>query len=136
MSAAESFFDTNVLLYLLSDEKAKADRAETLLAEGGCISVQVLNEFTSVALRKLGLSIAELRDILDAVRGVCRVLPVDEETHDLGLDLIERHRFATFDAFILAAALQGGCRVLYSEDMQDGRQLSGLVIRNPFGPAF
>ena len=53
MSAAETFFDTNVLLYLLSAEQAKAERAEELLAAGGTISVQVLNEFASVALRKL-----------------------------------------------------------------------------------
>ena len=57
MSAANAFFfDTNVLLYLLSEDVAKADRAEDLLADGGVISVQVLNEFAAVASRKLGLT--------------------------------------------------------------------------------
>jgi predicted nucleic acid-binding protein len=56
MSAADAFFDTNVLLYLLCDDTAKADRAEALLAGGGVISVQVLNEFASVASRKHGLN--------------------------------------------------------------------------------
>ena len=54
MSAADSFFDTNVLLYLLSKDAAKADLAEALLATGGVVSVQVLNEFASVATRKTG----------------------------------------------------------------------------------
>ena len=49
MSAAENFFDTNVILYLLSADTGKADRAEVLLTAGGTISVQVLNEFASVA---------------------------------------------------------------------------------------
>jgi predicted nucleic acid-binding protein len=53
MSEADNFFDTNVLLYLLSKDTAKADRAEVLLASGGVVSVQVLNEFASVASRKL-----------------------------------------------------------------------------------
>lgn len=64
MNAAEPFFDTNILLYLLSAEATKADRAEELLSKGGIISVQVLNEFASAAARKLGMSWAEIRDVL------------------------------------------------------------------------
>jgi predicted nucleic acid-binding protein len=63
MSAGKPFFDTNVLLYLLSTD-AKADQAESLLAGGGVVSVQVLNEFVSVALRKLKMKWPELREIL------------------------------------------------------------------------
>ena len=62
MSEADSFFDTNVLLYLLSKDQAKADRAEALLAAGGIVSVQVLNEFVSVASRKLAMTIPDIRD--------------------------------------------------------------------------
>ena len=73
MSKADSFFDTNVLLYLLSTDGARADRAEALLASGGTISVQVLNEFASVASRKLAMSISEIREILiDDPRGLHR----------------------------------------------------------------
>src|SRR5215207_8694589 len=68
MSASEVFFDTNVLLYLLSGDRTKADRAEALIGAGGVISVQVLNEFASVASRKLGRQFAEIREILSAVR--------------------------------------------------------------------
>lgn len=133
MRGTDSFFDTNVLLYLLSGDAAQADRAEAVLAQGGTISVQVLNEFASVAARKLGLSYPEIREVLEPVRAVCTVVPLTPETHDLGLQVAERYGFALYDALIVAAALLAGCRTLYSEDRQDGQTLDGrLVVRNPF----
>jgi predicted nucleic acid-binding protein len=68
MSAAEAFFDTNVLLYLLSEETAKAARAEELIARGGITNVQVLNEFASISIRKLAMPIEEIREILTTIR--------------------------------------------------------------------
>ena len=136
MSAAEPFFDTNVLLYLLSADAAKADRAESLLSDGGTISVQVLNEFASVALRKLAMSVAELREILEPVRGVCHVEPVTEDTHDRALALVERYGFSFYDALLMAAALRAGCARLYSEDLQHGQLVDRqLRILNPFRQA-
>ena len=73
MSEADSFFDTNVLLYLLSTDAAKADRSEALLMSGGVVSMQVLNEFASVATRKLAMTIPEIREILSTIRAVCVV---------------------------------------------------------------
>ena len=134
MSVADAFFDTNVLLYLISEDAAKAERAEALLAEGGTVSVQVLNEFAAVAQRKRAMSFGEIRDLLATVRAVCAVAPLDLETHDRGLDLAERYRFSIYDGLILAAALHAGCRVLYTEDLQDGQRIDGLTIRNPFAP--
>ena len=81
MSGGEDFFDTNVLLYLLSADTTKADRAEELLAIGGTISVQVLNEFVAVASRKLRMSWIEVREVLAQIRAVCAVEPVTVETH-------------------------------------------------------
>lgn len=133
MRGIEPFFDTNILLYLLSEDTDKADRAEALLAEGGTISVQVLNEFTAVALRKLDLSHAETKEVLEPIRTVCKVEPITLETHDLGLRIAERYRFSIYDALIVAAALRKGCGTLYSEDLQDGQSIDGrLVVRNPF----
>jgi predicted nucleic acid-binding protein len=133
MSAGDAFFDTNVLLYLMSGEPAKADRAEELIASGGVISVQVLNEFASVAARKLALQWPEIREVLFAVRASCSVEPLGLETHDLALDLVERVHLSFYDGLIVAAARLANCRVLYSEDMQDGRVIDGVTIRNPFG---
>jgi predicted nucleic acid-binding protein len=132
MSGVDAFLDTNVLLYLLSADAAKADRAEALLAEGGTVSVQVLNEFAAVAIRKLGMAVGEVRDVLSAVRAVCAVVPVDLATHDLGLDLVERYRVSIYDALIVAAAQKADCKTLYSEDLQHGQRLGSVTIRNPF----
>lgn len=133
MSAADRFFDTNVLLDLLSADPYKADIAENLVATGGQISVQVLNEFASVAMRKLNMSCVEVREVLKPVRALCRVIPLTEEIHELGLRIAERYRFSVYDSMIVAAALTGGCETLLSEDLQDGFVIDGaLRVCNPF----
>jgi predicted nucleic acid-binding protein len=131
MSADKPFFDTNVLLYLLSAD-VKADKAEALLALGGVVSVQVLNEFASVAFRKLKITWPEIREILATIRAVCEVVPVTVEIHETGLAFAERYGFSFYDSLILAAAAQAKCRTVYSEDMQDGQLVQGVTIRNPF----
>ena len=133
MSATESFFDTNVLLYLLSADSSKAARSEALLADGGTISVQVLNEIASVASRKLGMSLREIREMLGIVRAVCHVTPISEAVHDRGLTIYERYQFSIYDSMIIAAALLAECAVLFSEDLHDGQIIdSQLTIRDPF----
>lgn len=133
MSVAERFFDTNVLLYLFSGDEARADKVEELVIAGGQISVQVLNEFASIALRKLKMSHAEVREALAPIRAVCRVTPLTEETHELGLQLAERYQLSIYDAMIAASALAADCKTLLSEDMQDGQLIERkLRIRNPF----
>jgi len=133
MSGDRGFFDTNVLLYLVSADSAKADRAEALIALGGTISVQVLNEFVAVASRKLRMPLGEIRDVLATIRAVCAVTPVTAETHDQALDLIERYGLSLYDALIVSSALLAGCRTLHSEDMQHGQVIDRqLTIRNPF----
>jgi predicted nucleic acid-binding protein len=64
MNAPDVFFDTNVLRYVMAADQAKADRVETLIAAGGVISVHVLNEFVSVASRKLAMRLPEIREVL------------------------------------------------------------------------
>ena len=133
MSAGDRFFDTNVVLHLLSSDHGKADRAEEVLAEGGVISVQVLNEFASVATRKLRMPLAEVRETLAIIRAVCRTVPISEDTHDKGLELAERYGLSIYDGMIVASAQLAGCRTLLSEDMQDRQVIEGgLAIRNPF----
>ncbi len=133
MSAASAFFDTNILLYLLSSETAKADRAEETLAGGGVISVQVLNEFSAVARRKLGMSIGEIQEVLSPIRAICPIEPLTVQTHDLGLQISERYGFSVYDAMIVASALLAECSILYSEDLQHGQVLEKrLTVRNPF----
>jgi predicted nucleic acid-binding protein len=128
-----AFLDTNILLYLLSADAGKADRAEALIAEGPHVSVQVLNEFAAVSTRKLGLDWREVRDVLTTVRRVCTVEPLTVETHDRALHIAERYRLRVYDALIIAAALLAGCKQLYSEDLQHGKRIDKkLLIVNPF----
>jgi len=133
MSDADPFFDTSILLYLLSGDTAKADRVETLLATRGVVSVQVLNEFAVVALRKLKMPLIEIREILDTIRAVCAVEPMTVETHDRGLAVLERHRFSLYDSMLVAAALIAGAKIIYSADLQHGQVIDNqLRVTNPF----
>jgi predicted nucleic acid-binding protein len=128
-----SFFDTNVLLYVASGDPAKADRAEELVHGGGTISVQVLNEITNVARRKMGFSWTETRAFLSMIRGLLPVRPLTIDTHETGLALAERYGLSTWDAMIAASALHADCDTLWSEDMQHGVALDDrLRIVNPF----
>ena len=128
-----SFFDTNVLVYLASSDVAKADRAEQVIAGGGAISVQVLNELTNVAQRKMRLSWAETRSLLATVRALVSVQTVSVETHEVGVSLAERYGFSVYDAMIVAAAVLSDCDTLWSEDMQHGMMIDGgLRVVNPF----
>ncbi|MER8390153.1 PIN domain-containing protein [Mesorhizobium sp. M0166] len=128
-----SFFDTNVLLYIASDDTAKADRAEAVIATGGAISVQVLNELTNVARRKMQMSWDDTHALLTMLRGLLTVHPLTLETHETGLRLAERYGLSTYDAMIASAAVHAGCDTLWSEDMQHGMALDeGLRIVNPF----
>lgn len=127
------FFDTNVLLYLASADAAKADRAEELVATGGTISVQVLNEVANVGRRKMALSWDEVRRFLAPLRACLDVVPVTLDIHETGLALAARHSLSLYDAMIAAAALHSGCKRLWSEDMQHGFAVDKRVrIQNPF----
>ena len=131
--ASEVFLDTNVLVYLLSGDPARADIAQELLRNEGVVSVQVLNEFASIALRKMGLRLDEVQDILNGIRQFCRVEPVTIETHELGLAYSARYGYSIYDSMILAAATLAGCGTLMSEDMQADQEIAkDVVIRNPF----
>jgi predicted nucleic acid-binding protein len=127
-----AFFDTNVPLYLLGGDEKKAGRAEQLMALGGTISVQVLNEFAAVARRKYATPWAEVGEVLAALRQVCRVEPLSVAVHERAMALARRHAFPIFDALIAASAIEAKCSTLYSEDFQHGRLLDGLKIVNPF----
>jgi predicted nucleic acid-binding protein len=126
------FFDTNVLLYAVRPDDPRAERARLLLADGGLISVQALNEFTNVARRKLGQTWDEINEKLGAVRALCEVKPLTLATHERALALAERYGYQIYDALQLASALENGCSILYTKDLQHGQKIEGLTIRNPF----
>jgi len=126
------FFDTDILVYA-QQNGAKADRARALLAVGGKLSAQVLNEFTAVSLRKLGKDWREIADAIDDA--LVLVGPPLALTLDLNVAaraLAETYRLSFDDALIIAAAIEAGCDTLYSEDMRHGQTIGPLRIQSPF----
>jgi predicted nucleic acid-binding protein len=127
-----AFFDTNILVYAQQVD-GKGDRARALLAGGGKLSVQVLNEFTAVSRRK------QRRDWGEIDEAVADVLTMVDPPQALTLDLHQSaralardHQLSFYDALIVASAIEAGCDTLFSEDMQHGRSIGGLAIVNPF----
>ena len=131
----KAFLDTNVLIYAVTQSDARAARAEELLASGGMVSVQILNEFTAVARRKLQMPWAEVAEAVGAFLVLCpSPIPVTLEIHGAARTIAEKLGCNIYDALVVAAALEAGCGILYSEDFQDGQKIEGrLTVRNPFG---
>jgi predicted nucleic acid-binding protein len=130
----KAFFDTNVLVYSILEEDARKLLARELLAAGGVISVQVLNEFVSVVRRKLRMPWHDARTALQWFRVLCRdPVPITVSAHEEGVRIAEQYGYGIYDSLIVASALEANCDVLYSEDLQDGQRIEGrLTVRNPF----
>lgn len=131
------FLDTNVLIYAhdARDPRKRACARELLrrlLRERrGVLSIQVLQEFFAAATRKLGMpsEVARLN-----VSSYARFDVVSLSVPDViaAIDLHRLHHFSIWDALIVRAALNGACTTLHSEDMQHGRAIDTLVVRDPF----
>lgn len=130
----KAFLDTNVLIYAVTEDDPRSAQAEELLASGGVLSVQVLNEFVSVVRRKILMSWTDVTQALDAFRILCpSPLPITMETHETALRIAAKHSYNIYHALVIAAALEADCATLYSEDLHDGQTIDGqLTIRNPF----
>lgn len=115
-------------------EHQELSQRETLLAAGGALSVQILNEFVAVARRKLDRSWEEIGRALAIVRTFCpEPVALTIDTHETAIRIAEKHGYNIYDALVVAAALEAGCGTLYSEDLHDGQTINGqLTIRNPF----
>jgi predicted nucleic acid-binding protein len=134
---ARCFVDTNVLIYA-DDLSAgpKQDRARELIREmmrnkTGVLSLQVLQEYFAVATRKLGLSATAVRRRIELVSRLDVVILGVEDVL-AAIDLHRLHNFSIWDALVIRAALNAGCRILYSEDLQEGRRIEGMEVVNPF----
>jgi len=134
------FLDTNILIYSFDGrvpkkkEKTSALIEKALTAHVGLISVQVIQEFFNVALHKFAhpLSLSDAKNYLDQVLiPLCDIFPSPALVRE-ALDLQQTTGYRFYDAQIIASAISGGCKILYTEDMQQGQNISGLKIVNPF----
>lgn len=129
----KAFIDTNVVIYALGPQSAKASLAATLFATRPIISTQVLSETANVASKKLVLPASEVKKLLTTLESLCRVEIVIPATMHLALGIAERYGFSWYDSLIIATALDAGCDTLYTEDMQNGQLIDGrLTVTNPF----
>src|SRR6202161_1952749 len=132
--SAKAFFDSNVLIYAMVSGDSRRERAQQLVAQGGVISVQVLNEFVAVARRKMRMPWENVTEAIDALRILFpSPVSITVDTHEAALKIAQQYRFGIYDAMIAASALEANCSTLYSEDLQDRQVIDGqLTIRNPF----
>lgn len=130
---AKAFVDTNIIIYALGPNSAKAVLAAPLFAHHPNISTQVLSETANVALKKLALPLLETGKLIEMLEATCRVEIVTPATIQRALYIVGHYGFSWFDSLIVASALDAGCDTLYTEDLQHGQIIEGkLTITNPF----
>lgn len=132
------FIDSNVFIYLFDEtDPAKRARAKTLIKEAletgaACVSFQVVQEVLNIFVKKLPITPEETRRFMGyTLVPLWRIMP-SPHLYERALDLQTRYKFSFYDSLIVAAALQGGCTRLYSEDLQHDQRVEGLIITNPF----
>ncbi|MCL2495509.1 MAG: PIN domain-containing protein [Oscillospiraceae bacterium] len=129
------FLDTNILVYLYSEDEIEKRAVSTRLTEQyRCLtSVQTLNEFCNVLLKKMKKDRQEVEEAVTAIVDSCVTKHVEIETLRYAIALHARYGYSYYDSVMLASALENGCKIFYSEDLSDGQTIdSRLLIVNPF----
>lgn len=138
--SARFFLDTNIFAYTFDlKAPAKAKKAALLIARAadtgeGIVSYQVVQEFFNVAFRRFSqpMTVAEAEQYLITVFRPLLAVHSSPAIYSEALQLTGKHRLPWYDSLIIAAALEGVCGTLYSEDFQHGMKIEGLKIENPF----
>ncbi len=127
------FLDSNVIIYSFGVEENKKRIANELLKRKPAISFQVLNEISNVLHKKFRVRVREIKTAIDFLSKTGRVTAIGTKTILHALDIISTHGFSYYDSLIISSALECRCRVLYSEDLNDGQVInSRLKIVHPF----
>lgn len=134
------FLDTNIFIYTFDQEATGKNKKARQLVKAalsdnrGTISFQVVQEFLNVATRKFRtpLLLNDCTQYLNQVLSpLCEIFP-SSDFYQKTLNLQNETGFAFYDTMILQAALDSGCKIILTEDLQDGRTVKGLTIKNPF----
>ena len=134
------FLDTNIFVYAFDPHAPlKARKSVALIRQAadtgsGVISYQVVQEFFNVAFRRFSpaMTVAEAEEYFGTVFRPLLAVHSSPALYLAAMRIKTQHRLGWYDCLIVAAAAEGGCDTLYSEDLQHGRQFGGLVIINPF----
>jgi len=126
--------DSNVLIYLHDfSDKRKRRIAQEILADNPKIPMQVISEYLNITRRILTLSKEDLLEHAARLFAPCNIVSVVPATLQYASALVKRYQFQLFDAVIVAASIESGCQILYSEDMQHKLVADNmLTILNPF----
>jgi predicted nucleic acid-binding protein len=129
------FLDTNILIYAYSETEAekKAKVLPLLEDEPVSLSTQVVNEFVWVMNKKFNVPMDSLRHIVKNLFGLYHVGIVTDATITKAMDMSSQLNFPYWDSLIVASALETGCDILFTEDLQHGQVIENrLTVRNPF----
>jgi len=129
------FLDTNIFVYLYSEDEPEKQSIALKIFDKvhGVTSTQVLNEFSSVCLRKLGISASDVLQSIKEITENCELCYIDITTIQNALLLHNKYGYTYYDCLVLASAVSNGCTYFYSEDMQNNQLIEGkLKIINPF----
>lgn len=134
------FLDSNIFVYTFDAVvPAKAKKASQIVRQAadtgrGIVSYQVVQEFFNVAFRRFAqpMSVAEAEQYLVTVFRPLLAVHSSPSLYVAALRIFGKHKMSWYDSLIVAAALEGRCDTIYSEDFQHGREIEGLRIENPF----
>jgi len=138
------FLDTNIFIYALTEPKIKDDipkrqtainLLQKLINQSNLfVSVQIMNELHMNMVRKFKIDDRVAFDILqENMLAIASVESLDYQTYAIAFDVRQKYNISYWDSLVIASALESGCDTLYSEDMQDGQLIDGVLrIVNPF----
>ena len=132
--------DANILVYAADSEAGERHRAAVDLvrraSRGDCVlTLQSLGEFFHVVTRKGKVAPSNAATLIERLRATFPVQAAGVDALDAAVPAILQHQLSFWDALLWATVQQAGCRLLLSEDFQDGRKLGQVSFLNPFEPA-
>lgn len=131
------FVDTNIWIYAIdASDSRKSTGASSLIHSlsklgAGILSVQTLGEFSSICTKKLGLSPAQVNDLIQAMDPF-PVVAYGRHTIQESLALMSRTSISFWDAVMVSTAREANCTVIYTEDLNHNQVIEGIQIWNPF----
>ncbi len=134
------FLDTNIFIYTFDNKEPEKQQKsqqliqETLRTRKGIISYQIIQEFVNASLQKFSVSMEpeHCKSYIDNfLYPLCEIFPSSELFKE-AIDIKRETGLSYFDSLIVISAIKGNCKILYTEDMNDGQVIRGIKISNPF----